>query len=122
VALALVVLPEDAELDDALRDLDDLERLLVLGVLLEELEWVERKKEADGKPEEKKARRASRRRWSGTLARKLESGRTGTYGTEGRGELVEGLQRRKKEKEAQLVDGLLEGGGARNGEMGGRAR
>jgi hypothetical protein len=35
-ALALVVLPYDAELDDALRDGDDLESLLVLGVLLED--------------------------------------------------------------------------------------
>jgi hypothetical protein len=32
----LVVLPHDAELDDALGDLDDLKCLLVLGVLLEE--------------------------------------------------------------------------------------
>jgi hypothetical protein len=36
LALALVVLPDDAELDDALRDRGDLEGLLVLGVLLEE--------------------------------------------------------------------------------------
>jgi len=34
--LALVVLPDDAELDDALRDADDREGLLVFGVLLEE--------------------------------------------------------------------------------------
>lgn len=37
VALSLVVLPDDSELDDSLGDLDDLEGLLVLGVLLEEL-------------------------------------------------------------------------------------
>lgn len=36
LALALVVLPDDAELDDALGDGDNLESLLVLGVLLEE--------------------------------------------------------------------------------------
>ena len=36
LTLALVVLPDDAELDDALRDGGDLEGLLVLGVLLEE--------------------------------------------------------------------------------------
>jgi hypothetical protein len=36
LALAGVVLPDNAELDDALRDGDDLEGLLVLGVLLEE--------------------------------------------------------------------------------------
>jgi hypothetical protein len=36
LALALVVLPHDAELDDALRDGDDLEGLLVFGVLLEQ--------------------------------------------------------------------------------------
>lgn len=34
--LALVVLPDDTELDDALRDSSDLESLLVFGVLLEE--------------------------------------------------------------------------------------
>lgn len=37
VALSLVVLPDDSELDDSLGDLDNLEGLLVLGVLLEEL-------------------------------------------------------------------------------------
>lgn len=36
LALALVVLPDDAELDDALGDGDNLEGLLVLWVLLEE--------------------------------------------------------------------------------------
>jgi hypothetical protein len=36
LALALVVLPDNAELDDALGDGDDLEGLLVLGVLGEE--------------------------------------------------------------------------------------
>lgn len=36
LALALVVLPDDAELDDALGNGGDLEGLLVLGVLLEE--------------------------------------------------------------------------------------
>jgi hypothetical protein len=36
IALALVVLPDNAELDDALGDGDDLECLLVLGVLLED--------------------------------------------------------------------------------------
>ena len=36
LALALVVLPDNAELDDALRDGGNLEGLLVLGVLLEE--------------------------------------------------------------------------------------
>jgi hypothetical protein len=36
LALALVVLPDDAELDDALGDGDDLESLPVLGVLLED--------------------------------------------------------------------------------------
>ena len=36
LALALVVLPDDAELDDALRNGGNLERFLVLGVLLEE--------------------------------------------------------------------------------------
>lgn len=36
LALALVVLPDDAELDDALGDGDDLEGFLVLWVLLEE--------------------------------------------------------------------------------------
>lgn len=36
LALALVVLPDDAELDDALRDGGNLKCLLVLGVLLEE--------------------------------------------------------------------------------------
>lgn len=36
LALALVVLPDDAELDDALGDRDNLEGLLVLGVLGEE--------------------------------------------------------------------------------------
>jgi hypothetical protein len=36
LALALVGLPDDAELDDALGDGDDLEGLLILGVLLEE--------------------------------------------------------------------------------------
>jgi hypothetical protein len=36
LALALVVLPDHAELDDALRDGDNLESLLVVGVLLEE--------------------------------------------------------------------------------------
>ena len=36
LALALVVLPDNAELDDALGDGDDLESLLVLGVLGEE--------------------------------------------------------------------------------------
>ena len=36
LALALVVLPDDAELDDALGDRDYLEGLLVLGVLGEE--------------------------------------------------------------------------------------
>ena len=36
LGLALVVLPDDAELDDALGDGDDLERGLVFGVLLEE--------------------------------------------------------------------------------------
>lgn len=35
-ALALVILPHDAELDDALGDRDDLKGLLVLGVLLED--------------------------------------------------------------------------------------
>lgn len=34
--LALVVLPDNAELDDTLGDGDDLEGLAVLGVLLEE--------------------------------------------------------------------------------------
>lgn len=36
LALALVVLPDDAELNDTLRDGGNLECLLVLGVLLEE--------------------------------------------------------------------------------------
>jgi hypothetical protein len=36
LALALVVLPDNAELDDALGDGDDLESLLVFGVLGEE--------------------------------------------------------------------------------------
>jgi hypothetical protein len=36
IALALVVLPDNAELDDTLGDGDDLECLLVLGVLLED--------------------------------------------------------------------------------------
>lgn len=36
LALALVVLPDNAELDDALRDSGDLESLPVLGVLLED--------------------------------------------------------------------------------------
>ena len=36
LALALVVLPDNAELDDALGDRDDLEGLLVFGVLGEE--------------------------------------------------------------------------------------
>lgn len=36
LALALVVLPDNTELDDALRDGGNLEGLLVLGVLLEE--------------------------------------------------------------------------------------
>ena len=36
LALALVVLPDNAELDDTLGDGDNLEGLLVLGVLLEE--------------------------------------------------------------------------------------
>jgi hypothetical protein len=36
VALALVVLPDNAELDDALGDGNDFEGLLVLGVLLED--------------------------------------------------------------------------------------
>lgn len=36
LALALVVLPDDAELDDALGDRDDFESFLVLGVLGEE--------------------------------------------------------------------------------------
>lgn len=36
LALALVVLPDNAELDDALRDGDDLKSLLVFGVLGEE--------------------------------------------------------------------------------------
>lgn len=38
VALSLVILPKNAELDDALGDLNNLKRFLVLGVLLEELE------------------------------------------------------------------------------------
>ena len=36
LALALVVLPDNAELDDTLRDSGDLESLPVLGVLLED--------------------------------------------------------------------------------------
>jgi hypothetical protein len=36
LALALVILPDNAELDDALGDRDDLEGLLVFGVLGEE--------------------------------------------------------------------------------------
>lgn len=36
LGLALVVLPDDAELDDALRNLNDRERLAVRGVLFEE--------------------------------------------------------------------------------------
>ena len=36
MGFALVVLPDDAELDDALGDLDDVERGLVLGVSLKE--------------------------------------------------------------------------------------
>jgi hypothetical protein len=36
IALALVVLPDNAELDDALGNGNDLECLLVLGVLLED--------------------------------------------------------------------------------------
>jgi hypothetical protein len=36
LALALVILPDHAELDDALGDRDDLESLLVFGVLFEQ--------------------------------------------------------------------------------------
>lgn len=41
LALSLVVLPGDTELDDALRDRADLEGLLVLGVLLKQLAVLE---------------------------------------------------------------------------------
>lgn len=41
LALALVVLPDNAELDDALGNGDDLEGLLVFGVLLEERRGLE---------------------------------------------------------------------------------
>ena len=36
LALALIILPNNTELDDAFRDRDDFEGLLVFGVLLEE--------------------------------------------------------------------------------------
>jgi hypothetical protein len=41
LALALVGFPDDAELDDALGDRDDLEGLFVFGVLLEERRLLE---------------------------------------------------------------------------------
>jgi hypothetical protein len=41
LALALVGFPDDAELDDALGDRDDLEGVFVFGVLLEERRLLE---------------------------------------------------------------------------------
>ena len=89
VALSLVVLPEDTELDDALRDLDNLEGLLVLGVLLKEL------LSDGGSEKDRPGERDCGQRRNGD---DLEQAGGVTHGSERRGELVEGLARQRQRR------------------------